>query len=168
MSTSMASTGRTPVVVTGTADYRAGVLAGLVSGVVMAMIMMAMTTFMMHMGPWAGAKMPWSLVAGKEAIRPGFELVPVMGGMMVHFALSAIYGLVFAWLAARTGMGLGLLGALFGFALYVLNIVVIPSLAAGWAGHMAPPNAMMHAVSAVEHVIFGVVLAAAYGSWRRG
>jgi hypothetical protein len=167
MSTPVASTGRTPVVVAGGADYRAGVLAGLVSGMVMAMIMMAMTTFMMHMGPWAGAKMPWSLVAGREAIRPGFELVPIMGGMMVHFVLSAIYGFVFAWLAGRTGMGPGLLGALFGLALYVLNIVVVPKLAPGWAGHMAPPNAMMHAVSAAEHVIFGVVLAVAYGSWRR-
>lgn len=86
---------------------------------------------------------------------------------MVHFVLSAIYGLAFAWLAGRTGMSLGLSGALFGFALYVLNIVVIPKLAPGWPGHMAPPNAMMHAVSAAEHVVFGIVLAVAYGSWRR-
>jgi len=42
MSTPIASAGRTPVVV-GAVDYRAGALAGLVSGVVMAIVMMAMT-----------------------------------------------------------------------------------------------------------------------------
>ncbi|MBA2304638.1 MAG: hypothetical protein H0W08_18675, partial [Acidobacteria bacterium] len=48
------------------ADYRAGILSGVVAGIAMVPIMMAMTTFMMGMGPWPAAKMAWSLVQGAD------------------------------------------------------------------------------------------------------
>lgn len=114
------------------ADYRAGVLAGLAAGIAMVPVMMAMTTFMMRMGPWPAAKMAWSLVAGKEVIQPGFELVPVLGGTIVHLALSAAFGLVFAWLASVIPMTLVGLGAIYGFVLYLTNILTIPKLFPDW------------------------------------
>jgi hypothetical protein len=129
--------------------------------------MMAMTTFMMHMGPWPAAKMAGSLVAGKDVIRPGFDLVPVMGGMMIHLALSAAFGLVYAWLTTIVRVGLVALGLLSGLALYVTNIVIVPSVLPGWAGHMAPPNTTMHVVEALLHAFFGLVLGLAYRAWRR-
>jgi hypothetical protein len=149
------------------ADYRAAVLAGLAAGLAMSPAMMAVTTFMMHMGPWPAAKMAWSLVAGKDVIRPGFELVPVMGGMMVHLALSTAFGLVYAWLTTIVRIGLVGLGVLFGVALYLTNIVIVPSVLPGWAGHMAPPNATMHVVEALLHAFFGFVLGLSYRAWRR-
>jgi hypothetical protein len=149
------------------ADYRAGLLAGLAAGVAMSFVMMALTTFMMNMGPWAAPKMAWSLVAGKEAIRPGFETVPVMAGMIVHLGLSALFGLVFAWLGSIVPLGDVALGIVYGFGLYVTNIVVVPQLLPGWAGHMYPPNGMMHVMSALEHAFFGLVLGWAYHAWRR-
>jgi hypothetical protein len=149
------------------ADPRAGLLAGLVAGLAMVPLMMAMTTFMMGMGPWPAAKMAWSLVAGKEVIRPGFEMGPVMGGMMVHLMLSAAFGLVFAWLASVVHVGLVGLGALYGFGLYVTNILIVPKVFPGWAGHTFPMNGMMHLGMALEHVFFGLVLGLAYKAWRR-
>ena len=149
------------------ADYRAGALAGLAAGVVMSFAMMTLTTFMMNMGPWAAPKMAWSLLAGREAIRPGFEMGPVMGGMMVHLGLSAMFGLVFAWLTSVVSLGNVALGALYGFLLYLTNIVLVPRLLPGWAGHMYPPNGMMHVMSALEHAFFGLVLGWAYHAWRR-
>jgi hypothetical protein len=148
-------------------DYRAGLLAGLVAGLAMTIPMMAMTTFMMDMGPWAAPKMAWSLVAGKEVIVPGFELVPVMGGVVVHLGLSAVFGLAFAAVASVMGVSGPLWGLLFGFGLYLTNILAIPRLLPGWAGHMFPPNPMMHAASIGEHVFFGLVWAWAYRAWRR-
>ena len=149
------------------ADKRSGILAGLAAGLAMSVVMMAITTFVMAMGPWAAPKMAWSLVAGKDAIRPGFELVPVLGGSLIHLALSAAYGLIFAWLSPHVAMRPALLGALYGFLIYVVNIVAMPAIAPGWVGHMAPPDAAMHALQAAEHVVFGVVLGAFYGAWRR-
>ena len=149
------------------ADYRAGLLAGLVAGIAMSPVMMAMTTFMMKMGPWPAAKMAWSLVQGPEVIRPGFELVPVMGGMAVHLMLSAAFGLVFAWLASVIPMGLLALGTLYGFGLYLTNILLIPTVFPGWAGHMFPKEAMMHVPMALEHAFFGFVLGWAYHAWHR-
>lgn len=152
---------------TATADYRAGALAGLGAGVVMSFIMMAMTTFMMGMGPWAAAKMAWTLVAGKEVMRPGFELVPVMGGMAVHFGLSALFGLIYAWLTTWLHMGYATLGFLFGLGLYVTNILIVPTVFPEWAGHMFPPNPMMHVLQAIEHGIFGLVVGSLYSTWHR-
>lgn len=149
------------------ADYRAGLLAGLAAGLAMSVVMMAIVTFVMGMDPWAAPKLAWSLVAGKEAIRPGFEPLPVMGGMVIHFGLSGVYGLVFAWLAAQLKPGAALLGAAYGFAIYVVNIVILPVALPGWIGHMKPPDATMHALQAVEHVVFGLVLGVLYGAWRR-
>ena len=150
------------------ADYRAGLLAGLAAGVAMVPVMMAMTTFMMEMGPWPAAKMAWSLVAGKEVIQPGFDLVPVMGGMIVHLMLSAAFGLVFAWLGVVIHIGLAGLGAIYGLVLYVTNILMIPKLFPEWAGHMYPMSGMMHFAMAGEHVYFGVVLRLAYyRAWHR-
>ena len=149
------------------ADYRAGALAGLAAGVAMSFIMMALTTFMMNMGPWAAPKMAWSLVTGPEVIRPGFEMGPVMGGMVVHLGLSTMFGLVFAWLASVVPLGDVALGMLYGFGLYVTNLVLVPKLLPGWAGHMYPPNAMMHVISALEHAFFGLVVGWAYHAWRK-
>jgi hypothetical protein len=149
------------------ADYRAGLLAGLVAGIAMSPVMMAISTFMMGMGPWPAAKMAWSLVQGPDVIRPGFELVPVMAGMAVHLMLSAAFGLVFAWLASLIPMGAVALGTLYGLGLYVTNILLVPTLFPGWAGHMLPKNATMHLMMALEHAFFGFILGLAYRAWRR-
>ncbi len=149
------------------ADYRAGILSGVVAGVAMVPIMMAITTFMMGMGPWPAAKMAWSLVQGADVIKPGFELVPVMSGMLVHLMLSAAFGLVFAWLASVVPMGLVALGTAYGLGLYVTNILLVPTVFPGWAGHMFPKDATMHLAMAFEHAFFGLVLGLGYRAWRR-
>lgn len=149
------------------ADYRAALLAGLLAGVAIAPIIMAMTTFAMGLGPWAGPKMAWSLVEGREVIRPGFELVPILGGTAVSLAMSGACGLAFAWLFSVARLGYAFLGALYGFGLYLVNIVAIPKAFSGWAGHMFPPDVTTHAWSLGQHVAFGLVLGLAYKAWRR-
>lgn len=157
-----------PPVAVHAADMRAGILAGLLAGLLMTVPMMAVAAFLIDLDAWAAPKMAWSLVAGREVIRPGFELVPVVGGVIVHLGLSAVYGLVFAGLAALFHSGSVLLGAAFGIGLYVVNILLVPTLFPSWAGHMYPANALMHVISAAEHAFFGFVWAWAYGGWRRG
>lgn len=156
-----------PEIRTHDAHYRAGVIGGLIAGIAMVPVMMAITSFMMNMGPWPAAKMAWSLVAGKEVLQPGFALVPVMGGMAVHVVLSVAFGLAFAWLGSAVPASLVALGALYGFGLYLTNIIAIPKLFPAWAGHMYPKDGMMHMAMAGEHIFFGLVLGNAYAAFRR-
>jgi hypothetical protein len=145
----------------------AGATGGFVAGMVLSVMLMAVAAFVLHMGVWAAPKMAYSLLAGPEAIRPGFERVPVLVGMGVHFTLAIAYGLFFAWLATVLPMELSALGALFGIALYLQNLVIQPSITPHWVGHMFPPNATLHALAIVEHVVFGLVLASTYRAFRR-
>jgi hypothetical protein len=153
--------------VRGHPDYAAGVLAGVVGGVALSLLLTLSAVLLMGTDIWAPPKMAFSLLAGPDVIRPGFEVGPVVGGLLVHFGLSILFGLLFAWLSAGLPMGPATLGALYGFVLYTTNIIFVPNLFPGWAGHMFPPNALMHAASVVQHVVFGVVVGWCYRASRR-
>src|SRR5207237_6314842 len=121
---------------------------------------------LMGLDVWAAPKLAYSLLAGADAVRPGFEAGPVLLGMAVHFALSIGYGIAFAWLAAETPLSPSLLGGFFGLSLYLVKLVILPSLLPHWIGHVLPPNATMHAVAMAEHVVFGLMLAATYRAFQ--
>jgi hypothetical protein len=149
------------------ADYRTGLVAGVAAGLATTPLMLIGGPLLLDMDPWAAAKMPWSLLAGEDVIRPGFEWRPVLGGLAVHLALSALFGLVFAALASLLPGTSVLWGAAFGFALYVTNILVAPKLLPAVAGHMFPTSASVHLGFIAQNVVFGVLLAGAYRAWRR-
>jgi hypothetical protein len=144
------------------ARERAGIRCGLLAGIVMGVIMMGHAVLVLGLDPWAGPKMAWSLVAGPEAIRPGFEPLPVAGGLLIHFALSALYGFVFEWIVPYTVLGHAIFGLFFGYALYTLNIVMVPMLFPRWAGHLFPPTMALHFLAVAEHLGFGAALAFFY------
>lgn len=148
------------------ADWRAGLLAGLAAGVVLSIVHVVVTTLLLGEGPWSAPKMAVSLLAGRDVIRPGFEAGPVLGGMAVHLALSAAFGLLFASVTSVVPIPLAPLGAAYGFVAYVTALVLVPGLFPGWAGHMAPAGPFPHVIAALEHVAFGSVLGAVYGRWR--
>jgi hypothetical protein len=148
-------------------DYAAGAIGGVAGGLALAALFLAQTTFVPGLGLWAAPKMAYSLLAGPEAVRPGFEAGPVLLGLAIHMALSMIYGLAFAWLAAEVPMDIGAMGALFGFSLYALNVVILPALAVHRLGHFFPPTAALQACALVGHLVFGLVLAACYRVFRR-
>jgi hypothetical protein len=148
-------------------DYAAGAIGGVAGALALSAILMAETALVLDLGIWAAPKMAYSLVAGPEAVRPAFEAGPVFIGLAIHLALSIVYGLVFAWLVAEIPMDLGALGALFGFALYALNVVILPAVAVHRLGHFFPPTTALHAVALVQHLVFGLMLAACYRAFRR-
>jgi len=148
-------------------DFAAGVFAGVVGGLALSVLFTASSTLLMGADVWAPPKMAFSLIAGPDVVRSGFELTPVLGGLVVHFGLSILFGVLFAALSVGLPLGPATLGAVYGFVLYTTNIVFVPSLFPRWAGHMFPPNALMHAVSVVEHVVFGIVVGWCYRASRR-
>jgi uncharacterized membrane protein YagU involved in acid resistance len=114
-------------------DYAAGVFAGVVGGLALSVLLTISSMLLMGTDVWAPPKMAFSLIAGPDVIRPGFEAAAVVGGLIVHFSLSILFGLLFVWLSAGLPMGPATLGAVYGFALYTTNIVFAPRSAGGTA-----------------------------------
>jgi hypothetical protein len=80
-----------------------------------------------------------------------------MVAMIIHFALSVVYGLLGAWIVHRFDLGVSLLvGAVYGFAIYVVNFLMIAPVFFPWFG-MARGG-----ISIFAHAMFGAVLTGSY------
>jgi hypothetical protein len=102
-------------------DWRAGVYAGLIAGVVFLILEMGMVWLFMGESPWAPPRMIAAIVLGEGVLpmppdKPAtFSLGIVMTAMIIHFVLSIIYGLIGAAIVANrmgyaAAIGLGALG----------------------------------------------------------
>lgn len=143
-------------------DWKAGVWAGLIAGVVFMMAEMIMVAVFEGKSPWGPPRMIAAMVLGQDVLKPPtFDPGIMMATMMVHFPLSIIYGLVLAALLRRANRGTGLMiGAVFGLAIYLINFYPIASA-------MFPWFAMARGwVSAVAHIMFGAVAGLSY-TWLR-
>ena len=112
-----------------------GVVGGVLAGVVFMLAEMLISAAMG--GPVFGPlRMIGSIVLGAQALAATFPLATAaLVGLIVHLVLSAIYGVIFVYLVAytrqmdaSTGMLL-LYGALFGFALWVINFLIVAPIA---------------------------------------
>jgi hypothetical protein len=136
-----------------------GALAGIVSGVTFALFEMIVTAGMG--GPFV---MPLRMIAaialGGDSLEAAGSLASVLAvGAVVHLALSAIYGVVFAaivFLAHPIRRNLSatvLAGGVYGLLLWLVNFYLISPLAFPWF-QKAPPLVQFFA-----HIIFfGAVL----------
>ena len=112
--------------------------------------------------PWGPPHMMAAMVMGERVLPPPgiwapFGMTIIMVAMMVHIVLSMVYGLIGAWIVHRFDLGIALLtGAVYGFALYVLNFLIIAPVMFPWFG-MARGG-----ISIFSHVMFGAILTAAY------
>lgn len=99
---------------------------------------------------------------------PAFSLVPTLGGLGIHLAMSAIWGLVYGLLAARVAPGEAQkfpMAFLFGMGLGVVAWIFSGMLISPWVDpviHMQDP-----VVFAVGHLIFGVLTALGTSLWAR-
>jgi hypothetical protein len=150
-------------------DWRAGVYAGLIAGLVFLILEMGMVWLFMGESPWAPPRMIAAMVLGEGVLpmppeRPAtFHLGIVMTAMIVHFVLAVIYGLIGAAIVAhRMGYaGAVALGALAGLAIYLINFYPIANALFPWFA-MA-----RNWISIFAHVVFGAVVGAAYAGLRR-
>lgn len=149
-------------------DWRAGVWAGVIAGLVFLVLEMGMVWLFMGESPWAPPRMIAAIALGKEVLpmppdNPAtFSLGIVVTAMVIHFVLSVIYGLIGAWLAHRFDWLGGLLaGAAFGLAIYIVNFYMIAPLAFPWF-EMA-----RNWISIFAHVMFGTILGVSYVALRK-
>jgi hypothetical protein len=105
-------------------DWSAAIWSSIIAGVVFAVIEMALAWAVKGQSPWAPLHMIGAIGLGRDALNPPdtFDLTIISTAVGIHFALAIIYGVVLAFLVQRldTGWAVGV-GALYGFALYVIN-----------------------------------------------
>lgn len=149
------------------ADWRAGVWAGLIAGLAFMMMEMGLVWLVQGKSPWAPPHMIAAMALGGDILPPPGTWAPFNGTVMmtaiiIHMLLSAVLGMLGARLLGGAGMGRGLvIGAVFGLAIYVLNFYVIAPMAFPWFV-MA-----RNWISAFSHIMFGVVFGLAYVALRK-
>ncbi|WP_447979998.1 hypothetical protein [Candidatus Nitrospira bockiana] len=131
----------------------AGVLAGLLAGVAMAMVSMMMS-MMTGQGFWMPVKKISVTLLGQSTVQdPGFQMMPVMVGMMIHFATAIMFGVIFALWGGRWSYGPAIgWGIAYGLAIWVvMQFAVLPIVNPVMAE-------MPYLQFAMLHVIFGGTL----------
>ncbi len=143
--------------------WRSAALAGIASGIVATVAQIALWWAASQPLPailFRDARLTAAIVMGREVLPPPatFAWSIMLVATLVHFALSIAYGLTLSVFISRLSTTLALgMGAAFGACLYAGNMYgftfVFPWFAAArdW-------------ITAVTHVIFGLVLAAVYKS----
>jgi hypothetical protein len=138
---------------------RGGLLAGLGFAVVELLVMDV------RVGPDGVARLLRRIAAmwiGPEALDPGYSFAAVaVVGTVMHFGLSAIFGLVFTWITeailpvlARSRGMLLLAATAYGLLLWPLNVYVIaPFVGWDWFARETEP-----AVQAAAHLCYGALL----------
>jgi len=132
------------------------VVAGLIAGVVFMIAEMVLVGTVGGGSPWGPPRMIAAIAMGKDVLPPpaSFDLGVMMVGMLVHFALSAVLGVIFALIADRfvtsTIVGIAA-GTAFGLIIYALHFYGMTAFFPWFA--MA-----RNGISILAHAIFGAVL----------
>lgn len=138
-------------------NLKAGALGGLVAGAAFMMMEMGLVALAGD-SPWGPPRMIAAIVMGEGVLPPPatFDLMILMAAMAVHFMLSIVIGVGFAFVARRFGLVMAVVaGAVLGLGLYVVNFYGFTAIFPWFA--MA-----RNTISIVSHIAFGVVLGLSY------
>lgn len=139
-------------------DLSAAIKAGLLGGLIFLLLEMMLVAVALGGSPWGPPRMIAAIGMGKAVLPPPatFDAGVMAVAMVIHFALSAIYGIIVGmFVRGRSSGTAAMIGAVFGFVVYLANFyaftAIFPWFAMGrtW-------------VSIVSHIVFGLVTAAAY------
>lgn len=145
-----------------------GVASGLIAGVI---FMFAEIVAAAALGQPALTPFPMfaSVVVGADAFAELSLAVAVLVGSLVHFVLSAVFGMGYQLIAARLPVETrrswsrhAFLGAAYGFALWVANFQIIARLAYPW---FAQTHAVIQII--LHALFFGLPLGLLYVSVHR-
>ncbi|HET9595130.1 MAG TPA: hypothetical protein VFP65_06100 [Anaeromyxobacteraceae bacterium] len=142
----------------------AGAIAGQISGLLMAVVVMAVFTIFLGKGPLYPVQVIGSFVFGDVAIQ-GFHLPAFLAGLVLHQAgPSLFWGVVFGGvlyaLDVRRGGAVLLVGAIVGLASQVIDVnVVVPAAMKALHGHDIWAEQVPAFWSWAAHLVFGLGLA---------
>lgn len=148
------------IALTNRLDAKAAVWAGLIAGVVFIIMEMVLVTAMGE-SPWGPPRMMAAMMMGKTVLPPpaSFDLMVFMVAMLVHFVLSVLLALAFAWAVRHRHFGMGgvlALGAASGLLIYLVNFYPVTAILFPWFALARNWGTIS------SHVVFGIVLAWGY------
>jgi hypothetical protein len=140
-----------------------GVVGGVAGGLALAVFLVGDASIR-GVDVWAGLKTPALPLFGSRVFDPGFELLPVLTGISTHFAVSIVWGVVFAVLAFGLSRIATLLAAsAWGLVVWAgMMFVVLPLL--GWSD---VARAMPLGLALFEHLLFGLAMGIGFLPFQR-
>lgn len=140
-----------------------GVVAGLIGGLVIQVILLLGATAAGR-DPWGVLKFAGAPFLHERAMQPGFDGGAVLVGLICHYGVSVVWGVLFALLAYGLSKGATVLasaawGVVVWFGMYY---IVMPAAGLGRGGGNQPA-----AMAILEHVIFGLVVGIAFLPFQR-
>lgn len=136
------------------------VWAGIIAGLIFMVLEMIMVPMFMDGSPWGPPRMIAAIILGKGVLPPPptFDFGVVMVAVILHLILSIIYAIILAWIinAAKTSFWVSILiGAVFGYVLYLVNFYVFTGIFPWFAK-------ARNWISAFSHISFGIAAAWSY------
>ncbi len=104
-----------------------GVMGGLIGGILMGMASM-LIFWLRDLGFWYPLRLIATLVRWPDAAAErGFELGPVLVGIIIHMALSMMFGVALTWIGRRLPWQAVLRAVVLSLVLWVItNFIVLP------------------------------------------
>jgi uncharacterized membrane protein YagU involved in acid resistance len=140
-----------------------GVVAGLVGGAALALVMLIAALIQGH-DIWIGMKGAAAPFLHERAMQPGFDATAVALGVVCHFAVSIVWGVLFAavWYGLSRGVTIGA-GAVWGIVVWLaMYYVVLPVAGLSQMAHETPVG-----MAILSHLIFGLVVAVSFLPYQR-
>lgn len=143
--------------------WQAAMSAGFIAGIVFLVIEMLLVPAFLHGGAWDFPQKIAALVFGPSLLSPEatFHGGAVFTALVVHFALSIVYGLALGAFVAPLEKTPALsMGVIFGMTLYVVNFYFFTA----WFPWFVDAR---NWVTVVAHLAFGLVAVALYKASQR-
>lgn len=150
-----------PVDVAHYIHWGAAISAGIVGGLVFAVLEMVMVPLLLGLSPWTPLHMIGAIALGPGAmVSPDtFDLRIVSVAVAVHMALAILYAIVLAFIVARLDIGAATIaGAVFGLVLYGINFYGFTQWFPWFADHR-------DWIAIFTHVVQGALWGWLYKAW---
>lgn len=138
-------------------DWRAAIIAGAISGIVLLLLEMIFTAMAVG-SPWIFVRMLGAVVLGPRVLAPPATFAPevFLAALAVHLPLSIAFACLIAFVLHRWGLWVGILGgAVLGVALYWINFGTVFNLVP-WFAPMKSWETLW------AHVVFGAIAGGVY------
>jgi len=133
-----------------------GVVAGIIGGIVLAIIL-SILYVTQHQSIWLAMKGAGAPYLHERATQPGFDAPAVLLGIVAHFVVSIVWGVLFALIVYGYGLPKSatvLAGAVWGIVVWLIMYYVVLPLVG--LGQMARSTPVGNAI--ILHVIFGLAV----------
>ena len=148
-----------------------GALAGALAAIVMAIVQMALAHVVdPHLDAFSFPRVVASLLLGSDAAHPvtGFAATPVLVGLGLHTTIGALFGSLFAFLIAFTGLDTrddGLVGVMLMALVYAVILFVLAWTIVGHALSSAFDK-LPEILALPSHAIYALALTLALNRWE--